>query len=84
MYFAHMPNPNFPTSIQRVSLIDPYVVQTLQSVIGKKIIVDTVRGTIEGNLVDVKPDHIVLQDNKKDLPKFVRIAQIVYIMPLPQ
>ena len=83
MYFSHMMNPNiFP--IQTLSLVDPYVVQALQKVIGKRIIVDTVRGVVQGKLIDVKPDHIVLKELDDDEPTFVRIQQIVFIMPIPK
>ncbi|WP_202976454.1 DUF2642 domain-containing protein [Anaerophilus nitritogenes] len=83
MYFSHMINPNtFP--IQTCSLVDPYVVQTLQTIIGKRIIVDTVRGVVQGVLIDVKPDHVVLKELDDDEPTFVRIQQIVFIMPIPK
>lgn len=83
MYYWNKGSQNvFSNPIQNVSLVEPYVVQTLQSIIGKRIIVDTVRGTIQGNLIDVKPDHIVLRDNKEDQPTFIRIQQIVFIMPI--
>ncbi|MDG4656955.1 YuzF family protein [Ectobacillus antri] len=62
-----------------VSSVDPYVVQTLQSVVGKRLVVDTVRGAVRGTLKDVKPDHIVIEE--KNTPFFVRIQQIVWIMP---
>ncbi|UOY94434.1 YuzF family protein [Ectobacillus sp. JY-23] len=62
-----------------VSSVDPYVVQTLQSVVGKRLVVDTVRGAVRGVLKDVKPDHIVIEE--KNAPFFVRIQQIVWIMP---
>ncbi|KFN01574.1 DUF2642 domain-containing protein [Bacillus clarus] len=62
-----------------VSLVDPYVVQTLQSIIGKKLVVETIRGNINGTLQSVKPDHIVLEEN--EIPLFVRIQQIVWFMP---
>lgn len=81
MFINEMNNRNgFP--MQELSLVDPYVVQTLQTVIGTRIIVDTVRGVLQGTLVDVKPDHIVLKDRDADQPTFVRIQQIVFIMPI--
>lgn len=83
MYYWNKGSQNvFSNPIQNVSLIEPYVVQTLQNIIGKRVIVDTVRGTIQGNLIDVKPDHIVLRDNKEDQPTYIRIQQIVYVIPI--
>ncbi|ERJ12678.1 DUF2642 domain-containing protein [Haloplasma contractile] len=69
-------------NIQTVSVVEPYVYQALQSLMRQRLIVDTVRGSIEGFLVDVKPDHIVVQDRKNDQPQFIRTAQIVFIMPI--
>lgn len=81
MYFRNNMVPNM-LAVPTFSFIDPYVVQTLQSIIGTRIIVDTVRGTVQGTLVDVKPDHIVLKEFENDQPVFVRIQQIVFIMPI--
>nr|MBA5586334.1 YuzF family protein [Anaerobacillus isosaccharinicus]QOY38723.1 YuzF family protein [Anaerobacillus isosaccharinicus] len=69
---------NFNTQYQ--TLIDPFVVQTLQSVIGKDLVVETTKDTIRGNLKDVKPDHIMIMAG--NTPFFIRIQQIVTIMPI--
>ncbi|PEI94124.1 YuzF family protein [Bacillus toyonensis] len=61
-----------------VSTPNPYVYQTLQSVIGKYVVIETVRGNIRGKLKDVKPDHLLIEDT---VPYIVRIQQIVWIMP---
>lgn len=83
MFINEMNNRNeFP--MDTVTLVDPYVVQTLQTVIGNRILVDTLRGAIQGTLVDVKPDHIVLKEREDDQPVFVRIQQIVFIMPISE
>ncbi|EOC99476.1 YuzF family protein [Caldisalinibacter kiritimatiensis] len=75
----NMPPMNMP---MQVSCIDPFVVDTLMSIIGKKIIVETVRGSIQGKLADVKPDHIVLKEVcGGDSVFFIRIQEIVHIMP---
>lgn len=58
---------------------EPYVYETLRSVIGKVLIVSTVRDTLRGKLMDVKPDHVVL--NIGDETFFVRTCQIVSVMP---
>ncbi|MEH7460062.1 hypothetical protein CON65_17230 [Bacillus pseudomycoides] len=62
-----------------VALVDPYVVQTLQSIVGQRIVVETIRGSVNGTLRSVKPDHIVLEE--KEVPCFVRVQQIVWFMP---
>ncbi|MED3119603.1 YuzF family protein [Bacillus thuringiensis] len=61
-----------------VSVPNPYVYQTLQSVIGKHVVTETVRGNIRGKLKDVKLDHLLIEDT---VPYIVRIQQIVWIMP---
>ncbi|OFD07685.1 hypothetical protein BTGOE7_25430 [Bacillus thuringiensis] len=61
-----------------VSTTNPYVYQTLQSVIGKYVVIETVRGNVRGKLKDVKPDHLLIEDT---VPYIVRIQQIVWIMP---
>lgn len=81
MFINEMNNRN-GVPFDTVALVDPYVVETLQTVIGSRILVDTLRGAIQGTLVDVKPDHIVLKEREGDQPVFVRIQQIVFIMPI--
>ncbi|PFV84612.1 hypothetical protein COL05_04785 [Bacillus sp. AFS059628] len=61
-----------------VSAPNSYVYQTLQSVIGKHVVIETVRGNVRGKLKDVKPDHLLIEDT---MPYIVRIQQIVWIMP---
>ncbi|RXT06376.1 YuzF family protein [Ammoniphilus sp. CFH 90114] len=67
------------TPITTYTLVDPYVYQTLKTVVGKMVIVETVRGSIRGTLQKVVPDHIVLQAG--DSTFFVRIQQIIWVMP---
>ncbi|MBJ8054390.1 DUF2642 domain-containing protein [Bacillus cereus] len=57
-----------------VSVPNPYVYQTLQSVIGKHVVIETVGGKLK----NVKPDHLLIEDK---VPHIVRIQQIVWIMP---
>lgn len=63
------------------TLIDPFVIETLKTVIGRSVVIETVRGNLQGILVDVKPDHIVIRPHGNGTIFFVRIQQIVYIMP---
>mgnify|MGYP005749597215 CR=1 FL=1 len=64
---------------QQIVLVEPYVYAALQSLIGKNAVLDTVRGSVGGTVIDVKPDHVVIQD--RDSTFFVRLCQIVWIMP---
>lgn len=65
----------------QISCVDPYVVAALMTLIGKQIVVETVRGSLHGTLIDVKPDHIVIGEINDDSRFFIRIAEIVHIMP---
>ncbi|MGG0724340.1 DUF2642 domain-containing protein [Bacillus mycoides] len=47
-----------------VSVPNPYVYQTLQSAIGKHVVIETVRGNVRGKLKDVKPDWLHRRPNK--------------------
>lgn len=67
-----------PQSIM-VYPVDPYVVETLMSIRGKNVLLETTRGGINGCIADVKPDHVVLDVRGRMF--FVRICEIVWIMP---
>jgi len=67
--------------IQYTTLTDPYVVETLMKIIGKSVVIETVRGNLQGILADVKPDHVVVKSYDKDTLFYVRIQQIVHVMP---
>jgi hypothetical protein len=59
--------------------VDHCVVESLMALVGKVVILETTRGRLDGCVVAVKHDHVVLEErNKKFL---VRIAEIVWIMP---
>ncbi|WP_227872207.1 DUF2642 domain-containing protein [Paenibacillus albus] len=72
------PNPN---QIYTVSSIDPYMVDALRRLIGRCVVFETTRGAIEGIIIDVKPDHVLLQLQHRG-QACVRIAEIVWTMPL--
>ncbi|HDR3890575.1 DUF2642 domain-containing protein (plasmid) [Bacillus mycoides] len=57
-----------------VSVPNPYVYQTLQSTIGKYVVIETVRGKLK----DAKPDHLLIEYT---VPYIVRIQKIVWVMP---
>ena len=67
--------------INYTTVIDPFVVEALTTVIGHSVVIETVRGNLQGILVEVKPDHIVVKPRGNGTTFFVRIQQIVYIMP---
>ncbi|PLR86766.1 hypothetical protein CVD25_18245 [Bacillus canaveralius] len=61
---------------------DPYVYQTLMSVVGNPVVVQTVRGSVRGTLRNVKPDHIVVEMGGN--PFFIRTQQIIWVVPNPR
>lgn len=61
------------------SWFDPCVYQTLHSMIGRAITVETTRGSVRGILHTVMQDHIVVLVNQT--PFFVRTQQIVWLFP---
>lgn len=65
-----------------VSCVDPYLVSALMPMTGKKLVVETVRGSLTGMLMDVKPDHIVIGEPQGDSKFYIRTAEIVHIMPI--
>ncbi|WP_268050980.1 DUF2642 domain-containing protein [Clostridium ganghwense] len=67
--------------IKYVTLIDPYVVEALRMIIGQSVVIETVRGNIQGILEDVKPDHVVVKTYDSDTVFYVRLQQIVHVMP---
>jgi hypothetical protein len=68
------------TPVHTVSSIDPYVVHALSRLVGRCVLFETTRGAIEGTIIDVKPDHVLLQLHTRQA--CVRIAEIVWTMPL--
>ncbi len=75
----HMEENGNSRTVEMVSLVDPYVVKTLKTVVGKRLLIETPRGNVQGKLVDVKPDHVVLESNG-DATFYVRIPQIIWMM----
>lgn len=62
-----------------MTLVDPYIFQTLQSVVQREVVIQTTQGNLRGIVVHVLPDHVVLQSGQASF--FVRIQQIVWVMP---
>ncbi|SEG68527.1 YuzF family protein [Paenibacillus sp. UNC499MF] len=77
---AGVPSGGAPVAVpQPFFSIDPYVYQTLKTIVGRSVVVETVRGSNRGVLADVKPDHVVVQEDGKKF--FIRTAQIIWVMP---
>lgn len=79
--FYQMPMMQERQPVRFTTLVDPYVVETLRSIIGRSVVIETVRGNLQGKLADVKPDHIVVKAHDNDTVFYVRIQQIVHVMP---
>ncbi len=62
-----------------VVTLEPYVYQALCSLVGKRAVIDTTRGPVNGIVIDAKPDHVVIQERNSTF--FVRLCEIVWIMP---
>lgn len=67
--------------IENTILAEPYV-EALRLITGRSVIVETVRGNLQGILADVKPDHIVVKSYDSDTVFYVRMQQIVHVMPI--
>lgn len=63
----------------QVTVVEPYVYAAVRSLIGKRVVMDTTRGPVNGIVMDAKPDHVVIQE--RDSTFFVRICEVVWIMP---
>jgi hypothetical protein len=70
-----------PQPMQYTTLTDPYVVEVLCKILGRSVVIETVRGNLQGILSDVKPDHVVVRSYDGDTVFYVRIQQIVHVMP---
>ncbi|KAA0546627.1 DUF2642 domain-containing protein [Bacillus sp. BGMRC 2118] len=66
-------------SIQSYTIVEPFVVQAAQSLIGKNAVIETVGDSFRGRVMDAKPDHIVIQSG--DSSFFIRLQMIISIMP---
>ncbi|CAM5184028.1 hypothetical protein UACE39S_05451 [Ureibacillus acetophenoni] len=68
------------TNNNLLSFNDPYVYQTLTTIVGKLVTVQTIRGSVRGSLKNVLPDHIVVESN--GTPFFICTQQIIWVFPL--
>jgi hypothetical protein len=70
---------NDANSLQMFSVVDPYVYQTLLSIVRRTVVVQTSEGSIRGVLVDVKPDHIAVEVSGSTF--FIRTQCVVWVKP---
>ncbi|MBH0229154.1 YuzF family protein [Halobacillus yeomjeoni] len=66
-------------NVPMYAFFDPYVYQTLSTIVGTNIVVQTTQGSLRGALKTVMPDHIVVEVS--GTPFFVRIQEIVWVSP---
>ncbi|MCX4185282.1 DUF2642 domain-containing protein [Bacillus amyloliquefaciens] len=67
-------------SPQIVTLVDPYVYQTIHKLIGSRFIIQTVRRIVRGRLIDATPDHIAIEETH-DRVFYIRNRHVVSVMP---
>jgi len=79
MYQHGMNSQGTSNGPMQVVVVEPFVYAALHSLIGKRVVIDTSRGSINGVLEDAKPDHVVIQEY--DSTFFVRTCEIIWIMP---
>ncbi|PMC39748.1 hypothetical protein CJ195_03660 [Bacillus sp. UMB0899] len=72
----HMENMMQP---KQVMVVEPYVYAATSTLVGKRAVLETTRGRVAGLVMDVKPDHVVLQERESTF--FVRLCEVVWIMP---
>lgn len=59
--------------------INPYLYRTLMSMLHRKVVVQTTRGSVRGILTYVMPDHVVIHMGGSYF--FIRTQQIVWFVP---
>lgn len=76
------PRSNFQNRITpQYAMHDPYFEDALKMHLGDSILIETVRGNLQGILADVEPGYIVLESYDNDTLFYVRVQQIVHVMP---
>lgn len=68
-------------NVQPMVQVEPYLYQRLKQMEGMRVVVDTTRGSVNGVLVDAKPDHIAVQEGPGASLFLVRLCEVVWIMP---
>lgn len=63
--------------VQMGSMSNPYLYETMKMMVGKPVVVQTVKNVQQGSLTSVLPDHIVVE--VCHTPFFIRMEEIVWI-----
>ena len=82
MNYQNYNNQRQDTQLALQAFYDPYVYETLKSIIGSSVVIETTKGGIHGNISAVQPDHVVLDSHGKLF--FIRICKIVWVMPIEE
>ncbi|MDF2614124.1 MAG: hypothetical protein K0S71_1910 [Clostridia bacterium] len=81
-YQGHqMPKVQNREPINYTMLTEPFFAETLKKAVGQSVVIETVRGNLQGILTDVKMDHVVVKSYDSDTVFYVRVQQIVHVMP---
>ncbi|WP_456277270.1 DUF2642 domain-containing protein [Bacillus sp. AK128] len=67
--------------LEQVIVVEPYVYSAVSTLVGRAVVMETSRGRVSGMIMDVKPDHVLLQERESTF--FVRLCEIVWLMPDP-
>ncbi|QNK86272.1 YuzF family protein [Sporosarcina sp. resist] len=65
------------SEVKMVSVFDPYFYQTLLSFKLKNVVIQTTRNPLQGSLLTVMPDHVVIEVS--NTPFYVRIQEIIWV-----
>ncbi|KAA0965024.1 DUF2642 domain-containing protein [Sporosarcina sp. ANT_H38] len=65
------------SEVKMVSVFDPYFYQTLLSFRLKNVVIQTTKNPIQGSLLTVMPDHVVIEVS--NTPFYVRIQEIIWV-----
>lgn len=79
--YNQMPMTENRQQIVYTTITEPFVVDALRMIVGRSVVIETVRGNLQGILEDVKLDHVVVRSYDKDTVFYVRLQQIVHVMP---
>ncbi len=74
--------PRQDEGLQLQAFYDPYVYETLRTIVGSDVVIETTKGGVHGTIKDVKPDHVVLESHGKMF--FIRTYKIVWVMPIEE
>jgi hypothetical protein len=62
------------------SMYDATFQSSLYPLMGRKVSVQTIRGSVTGRLTHIQSDHVVVQSG--GAPFFIRMQQILWVVPV--